>query len=60
MSTVLAYAQRSDAVLVRLLGRAYSIDDVVFYAASSLGVLAAGAAPLTRPARAPLAGLGRR
>ena len=30
MSVVLAYARRSDSILGRLLGQAYSIDDVIF------------------------------
>ena len=57
MAAVLAYAQRSDAVLIHLLGRSYSLDDVIFYTAGALGVLVTGTVPALRAARVPLAGL---
>lgn len=56
VAAVLSYVRSSDAALVMLLGRSYSLDDIVFYTAGICAVVSAGAWAPTRPARLPLAG----
>lgn len=46
--------QRSSTLLVALLGKSYSIEDVMFYAAGLLAALASASLPPTRQARMPL------
>ncbi|KAK9819973.1 hypothetical protein WJX72_004679 [[Myrmecia] bisecta] len=54
LDLVLEYEQRSDAVLVRLLGQSWSISDLLFYAASGLAVIMATSLQTTQRARIPL------
>ena len=51
---VLATQQRSHALLVHLLGKSYSLEDVAFYLLGLLASLAAASLPVTRSARLPL------
>lgn len=48
------YQQRSDAALIKLLGRSYSLEDAAFYAAGALVAGLTGASRATRRARLPL------
>ena len=57
IDVILDYERRSDAVLVRLLGKQYSLEDAVAYAAAFFVAIAAGAVPPTRQARLPLLAL---
>jgi hypothetical protein len=57
VDTVAEYQRRSDAALVQLLGRSYSFDDAVFYAASLLIAASTGAFQRTQSARMPLIAL---
>ena len=54
---VLDYERKSDAVLVHLLGRSYSLSDAVFYGLGSLAAFSAGSMPCIRQARLPLLAL---
>eukprot|EP00887_Chlorella_sp_A99_P005575 scaffold1.g5575.t1 len=57
VDVVLSYQQRSDAVLLRLLGKSYSLEDVAFYGAGALAAAAAGASRATAGARGPIVAL---
>lgn len=54
VDVVIGYQQRSDSVLMRLLGRSYRLEDAAFYAAGLLAAMAAGTSPATaRVGRSP-------
>ena len=53
VDVVLAYTQRSDAVLVQLLGQSYCLEDLLYYGAGAALALGAGAFPATAAARLP-------
>lgn len=57
VDVVLRYEQRSDAALIKLLGRSYTLEDAAFYGAGVLGVVAAGAVPGGARARLPVLAL---
>jgi hypothetical protein len=54
VDVVVGYQQRSDALLVRVLGSSYSMVDVGFYGGGALAALAAGLTRATAGARAPI------
>ena len=57
VETVAEYQRRSDAALIKLLGRSYTLEDAVFYGAGVLAAIAAGASKATAGARLPVLGL---
>ena len=54
---VAEYQRRSDAALIKLLGRSYTLEDAVFYGAGVVAAMAAGASKATEGARLPVLGL---
>jgi len=57
VDTVAEYQRRSDAALIKLLGRSYTLEDAVFYGAGVVAAMAAGASKATEGARLPVFGL---
>lgn len=57
LDTVQLYQQRSDAALIRLLGKSYRFQDVSWYIGSFLVAIACGAFKMTASARSPLIAL---
>jgi len=57
LDTVHLYQQRSDAALIRLLGKSYRFQDVSWYIGSFLVAIACGASKMTASARLPLVAL---
>ncbi|KAI3433451.1 hypothetical protein D9Q98_003264 [Chlorella vulgaris] len=57
VDVVISYQQRSDSVLMRLLGKSYSLEDVAFLGAGTLAAMAAGTSPVTARAKLPLLAL---
>lgn len=57
VDTVAEYQRRSDAALIKLLGRSYTLEDTVFYGAGVVAAMAAGASKATEGARLPVLGL---
>jgi hypothetical protein len=57
VDAVAEYQRRSDAALIKLLGRSYTLEDAAFYAAGGLAALAAGASRATQGARLPVLAL---
>lgn len=57
VDVVVRYEQRSDAALIKLLGRSYTLEDAAFYGLGLLGVLGAGLVPGGSRARLPVLAL---
>jgi len=57
VDTVAEYQRRSDAALIKMLGRSYTLEDAVFYGAGVVAAMAAGASKATEGARLPVFGL---
>ncbi|KAI7844527.1 hypothetical protein COHA_001885 [Chlorella ohadii] len=57
VDVVINYQQRSDSVLMRLLGKSYTLEDAAFYAVGVLAAWAAGISPATAKARLPVVAL---
>ncbi|KAL4859390.1 Protein strawberry notch 1 [Chlorella vulgaris] len=57
VDVVISYQQRSDSVLMRLLGKSYSLEDVAFFGAGTLAAMAAGTSAVTARAKLPLLAL---
>jgi len=57
LDTVQLYQQRSEAALIRLLGKSYRFQDVSWYIGSFLVAVACGASKMTASARSPLVAL---
>lgn len=57
VEAVAEYQRRSDAALIKLLGRAYTLEDALFYGAGVLAAMAAGTSKATAGARLPVLGI---
>lgn len=57
VDAVAEYQRRSDAALIKLLGRSYTLEDAAFYAVGAVAALAAGASRATQGVRLPLLAL---
>ena len=57
VDTVSEYQRRSDAALIKLLGRSYTLEDAAFYGAGVVAAVAAGASKVTSGARLPVIAL---
>ncbi|KAL4431061.1 hypothetical protein ABPG75_006317 [Micractinium tetrahymenae] len=57
VDVVISYQQRSDSVLMRLLGKSYSFEDALCYALGALAALSTGLSPSIAKAKVPLLAL---
>ena len=54
LDTVVMYQQRSDAALITLIGRSYTMNDIIYYGSFFLAVILSGMSRWTAGARGPL------